>query len=61
MKASISVVIPVYNGKRFLREAVASVAAQTLLPAEVILIDDGSKDDPFTVLGGGVAIPLPHH
>ena len=59
MKASISVVIPVYNGKRFLREAVASVAAQTLLPAEVILIDDGSKDDPFTVLGGGSQYPFP--
>src|SRR5262249_59293001 len=42
---TISVVIPCYNGARFLRETLASVLAQTLPPLEVLVIDDGSTDD----------------
>ena len=40
----VSVVIPVYNGERFLREALDSVAAQEHEPVEVIVVDDGSVD-----------------
>jgi glycosyltransferase involved in cell wall biosynthesis len=40
---SISVVIPFYNGARFIGEALASVAAQTRAPLEIIVIDDGSR------------------
>jgi glycosyltransferase involved in cell wall biosynthesis len=40
----ISVVIPVFDGERFLGEAIESVLAQTLAPAEVIVVDDGSSD-----------------
>lgn len=42
---SISVVIPCYNGARFLREAIVSVLAQTLSPVEILVIDDSSIDD----------------
>ena len=40
----ISVLIPVYNGKRFLEEALESVRAQTLAPFEIIVLDGGSSD-----------------
>ena len=40
----ISVVIPVYNGKKYLLAAVNSVIKQTLQPIELIIVDDGSTD-----------------
>jgi glycosyltransferase involved in cell wall biosynthesis len=40
----ISVVIPFYNGERFLDEALQSVMTQILRPCEVIIIDDGSAE-----------------
>ncbi len=40
----ISVILPVYNGEQFLAEAIQSVLDQTLLPDEIIAVDDGSTD-----------------
>lgn len=40
----VSVIIPVYNGERFLRRCVDSVAGQTGEELEILLVDDGSTD-----------------
>ncbi|MCP4370178.1 MAG: glycosyltransferase [Deltaproteobacteria bacterium] len=43
-KKTISVIIPTFNRKDTLTEAVNSVFAQTLLPDEIIIVDCGSQD-----------------
>lgn len=42
--APVTVVIPTYDSSATVAEALASVAAQTVRPAEVIVVDDGSRD-----------------
>jgi hypothetical protein len=44
IKPKVSIVIPVYNGANYLREAIDSVLAQTYSNCEVLVINDGSTD-----------------
>ena len=44
MKPLVSIVIPVYNGGNYLREAIDCALAQTYEPIEVLVVNDGSKD-----------------
>jgi glycosyltransferase involved in cell wall biosynthesis len=41
---SYSVVIPAFNATATIGEAIASAVAQTALPAEILVVDDGSTD-----------------
>lgn len=46
----ISVIIPVYNTQKYLRECLDSVLSQTINEIEIICIDDGSTDDSYNIL-----------
>ncbi|MBR6728324.1 MAG: glycosyltransferase, partial [Clostridia bacterium] len=41
----VSIVIPVYNVEQYLAECLDSILAQTVSDFEVILVNDGSKDN----------------
>src|ERR1019366_5643132 len=44
MEPRISVIMAVYNGERYVREAVDSILAQTLSDLELVIVNDGSFD-----------------
>ena len=46
----VSVIMTLYNGARYIEQALASIVAQTYRPLECIVIDDGSTDE-----GGAIA------
>lgn len=50
MQLKIAVVIPVYNGSQYLSQALESLQSQTLLPYEIIIVDDGSTDGSNEIL-----------
>jgi glycosyltransferase involved in cell wall biosynthesis len=49
---AVSVIIPVFNGERFLSPAIASALDQTFADLEVIVVDDGSTDTTPAIAGG---------
>ena len=42
---SISVIVPLFNGARYIREALRSIQEQAYSPLEIIVVDDGSTDE----------------
>jgi glycosyltransferase involved in cell wall biosynthesis len=54
----VSVIMPVYNGEAFLREAIESVLAQTHRDFELVAVDDGSTDASPAILAAFAAADL---
>jgi len=48
----LSVIVPSYNTAPYVRDTLASLFAQTMRELEVIVVDDGSRDDSLAVLAG---------
>ena len=46
----VSVIVPVYNVKKYLRNCIDSIAKQTLTDIEIICVDDGSTDGSADIL-----------
>ena len=45
MNCTISIIVPVYNAEKYLHRCVDSILAQTFTDFELLLINDGSKDN----------------
>lgn len=48
----VSVIIPVLDGERFIKDAVENVFAQDYAPLELIIVDDGSTDRTAEIIAG---------
>ncbi|HWE18446.1 MAG TPA: glycosyltransferase [Hyphomicrobiaceae bacterium] len=55
MHPKLSVLMPVYNGARFLAEAIESILGQTFADFEFLILDDGSDDETPAILGAYAA------
>ncbi len=49
--SKISVILPVFNGEKYIRKAIESVLNQTLADFELIIVNDGSTDNTFNIIG----------
>lgn len=52
MKPIVSVLMPVYNGEKFLKEAIESILYQTYTDFEFLIINDGSTDKSEEIILG---------
>ena len=50
MKPQISIIIPTYNEAKYIKTCLESLTQQSLLPHEIIIVDDGSTDKTLNAL-----------
>lgn len=50
MNPKVSVIMPVYNAERFLRESIESILNQSFSDFEFIIINDGSRDNSLNII-----------
>ena len=50
--AKVSVIVPVYNVEKYLKQCLDSIVDQTLEDLEIVLVDDGSVDSSGTICDG---------
>ena len=48
-KGLVSIIVPVYNGEKYLSRCIDTLIDQSYENIEIILIDDGSKDSSVTI------------
>lgn len=48
--SKISVILPVYNGEKYIKKAIESVLSQTLTDFELIIVNDGSTDGTLDII-----------
>lgn len=46
----VSVIIPIFNGSRYIADCIKRIQRQTLKEIEILCVDDGSKDDSLYIL-----------
>lgn len=49
MQPKVSVIVPIYNTGKFLRQCLESITSQTLKEIEIICVNDGSTDDSLSI------------
>lgn len=50
--ASLSVIVPAYNSRETIAECLSALESQSVSPTEIIVVDDGSRDDTFDLASG---------
>ena len=46
----VSIIVPVYNAEKYLDKCIQSLVRQTLSNIEIVLVNDGSKDNSLSII-----------